>query len=129
MIKFTLRCHFFYIFICFFRYGCNLRIAPEDLQVEIPPGLMEANETAFVGSGGKYWLALYYTQVGILLVYVIFIRIVKAPRLYTYSVFQLSTYAVYFQAHGEYPWQSNRPIVSIDKGITLQLEQLYKSLM
>lgn len=63
MIKFTLRCHFFYIFVCFYRYGCNLRIAPEDLQVEIPPGLMEANETAFVGSGGKYWLALYYTQV------------------------------------------------------------------
>lgn len=30
--------------------------------------------------------------------------------------FQLSTYAIYFQAHGEYPWQSSRPIVSIDKG-------------
>lgn len=29
---------------------------------------------------------------------------------------QLSTYAIYFQAHGEYPWQSNRPIVTMDKG-------------
>jgi hypothetical protein len=37
----------------------------------------------------------------------------------SYSLFpflQLSTYAIYFQAHGEYPWQSNRPIVSVDKG-------------
>ncbi|KAI8430499.1 hypothetical protein MSG28_000754 [Choristoneura fumiferana] len=29
---------------------------------------------------------------------------------------KLSTYAIYFQAHAEYPWQSNRPIVSADKG-------------
>ncbi|XP_045458175.1 uncharacterized protein LOC123668487 [Melitaea cinxia] len=71
-------------------YGCNLHIAPENLHQQIPTGLLDANETAFVGHGGKYWLALYYTQ--------------------------LSTYAIYFQAHGEYPWQSSRPIVSIDKG-------------
>ncbi|KAJ2954673.1 hypothetical protein O0L34_g2968 [Tuta absoluta] len=71
-------------------YGCNLRISPETLHQELPTALLEANETAFVGHGGKYWLSLYYTQ--------------------------LSTYAIYFQAHGEYPWQSNRPIVSIDKG-------------
>ncbi|KOB75164.1 putative integrase, partial [Operophtera brumata] len=71
-------------------YGCNLRISPDMLHQDLPNALMDANETAFVGHGGKYWLALYYTQ--------------------------LSTYAIYFQAHGEYPWQSNRPIVSIDKG-------------
>lgn len=29
----------------------------------MPMGLLDANETAFVGHGGKYWLALYYTQV------------------------------------------------------------------
>lgn len=33
------------------------------LHQELPIGLMDANETAFVGHGGKYWLALYYTQV------------------------------------------------------------------
>ncbi|CAH1647907.1 unnamed protein product [Spodoptera littoralis] len=71
-------------------YGCNLQISQEMLHQELPNGLMDANETAFVGHGGKYWLALYYTQ--------------------------LSTYAIYFQAHGEYPWQSNRPIMSVDKG-------------
>ncbi|KAI8430503.1 hypothetical protein MSG28_000754 [Choristoneura fumiferana] len=72
------------------RYGCNLRISPEALHQDLPMGLLQANETAFVGHGGKYWLSLYYTQ--------------------------LSTYAIYFQAHAEYPWQSNRPIVSADKG-------------
>ncbi|CAB3258857.1 unnamed protein product [Arctia plantaginis] len=71
-------------------YGCNLQIYQEMKHQDTPMGLMDANETAFVGHGGKYWLALYYTQ--------------------------LSTYAIYFQAHGEYPWQSNRPIVSVDKG-------------
>ncbi|XP_068617455.1 uncharacterized protein [Battus philenor] len=71
-------------------YGCDLRIAPDGLHQPLPAALLDANETAFVGHGGKYWLALYYTQ--------------------------LSTYAIYFQAHGEYPWQSSRPIVSVDKG-------------
>ncbi|XP_034839222.2 uncharacterized protein [Maniola hyperantus] len=70
-------------------YGCNLRISPDFMHQPLPT-LLDVNETAFVGHGGKYWLALYYTQ--------------------------LSTYAIYFQAHGEYPWQSNRPIVSVDKG-------------
>lgn len=45
------------------RYGCNLQISPDSLHQELPFGLMDANETAFVGHGGKYWLALYYTQV------------------------------------------------------------------
>ncbi|RVE51483.1 hypothetical protein evm_003884 [Chilo suppressalis] len=73
-------------------YGCNLRISNDALHHEeqLAKLPLDANETAFVGHGGKYWLALYYTQ--------------------------LSTYAIYFQAHGEYPWQSNRPIVSVDKG-------------
>uniref|UniRef100_A0A2A4JZZ0 Uncharacterized protein n=1 Tax=Heliothis virescens TaxID=7102 RepID=A0A2A4JZZ0_HELVI len=71
-------------------YGCNLQISQDRLHQDLPSALMAANETAYVGHGGKYWLALYYTQ--------------------------LSTYAIYFQAHGEYPWQSNRPIMSVDKG-------------
>lgn len=48
----------------YYRYGCNLHIAPETLHHDLPSGLMDANETAFVGHGGKYWLSLYYTQVG-----------------------------------------------------------------
>ncbi|XP_060809660.1 uncharacterized protein LOC106130478 [Amyelois transitella] len=71
-------------------YGCNLQISPDMVHQDLPTGLMDANETAFVGHGGKYWLALYYTQ--------------------------LSTYAIYFQAHGEYPWESNRPILASGKG-------------
>ncbi|XP_063394322.1 uncharacterized protein LOC134679350 [Cydia fagiglandana] len=71
-------------------YGCNLRISPELASAELPPALLQANDTEFIAHGGKYWLALYYTQ--------------------------LSTYAIYFQAHAEYPWQSNRPVVPADKG-------------
>ncbi|XP_041986895.1 uncharacterized protein LOC121738732 [Aricia agestis] len=70
-------------------YGCNLNLSP-DMNYAVPLYLLDANDTAFVGHGGKYWLALYNTQ--------------------------LSTYATYFQAHSEYPWGSSRPIVTLEKG-------------
>ncbi|CAG9137498.1 unnamed protein product [Plutella xylostella] len=72
-------------------YGCNLRISPESPNQEIPPRLLQGNDTAFVGQGGKYWLSLYYTP--------------------------LSTYSIYFQAHAEYPWQSHRPVTTNNKKV------------